>query len=371
MRSKLSWVPFIPLALLACFFKLAQGLLPEGAVLGLSDLHLDYAYMASVVLILLISFILSITDKKISPYYSLRRNVPATLTGLLLALAFAADGANSLFHLLGAGSIEVLNIFDAVFALLSAIVFVVLGLNHSFRNKESKRFKLLYVIPAVFCAIRMIVSFVTFTTISIRLADVGSLLCYILATMFFFYYAVMLSLTKTKNAAKNCIVFGLPAIAALLPYGVFRIWFRFDGEILLNNINAIEAILMGLYILSFLIELTRHVREQESVEIVVEDDEEPELEENVDDFLTGAYIEDEKDKEESTEYMETSDTDGYLYQDTHQQNDNNMDKQDIGGYLTDLTDPETTDQSESQARDYESRLDEIDKLILDISNMSD
>ena len=54
MKSKLSWITFIPLALLGCFLKLVQGFLPEGTVLGLSNLILEYLFLGCVALILIL-----------------------------------------------------------------------------------------------------------------------------------------------------------------------------------------------------------------------------------------------------------------------------------------------------------------------------
>ena len=93
MKFKLTWIPFVPLALIACFCKLAQGLFPEGALFGLSALMLDYIYMGITALIFIFALIFTLIDKKMARYYSPVRNIPAGLLAILLTLSLAGDGA--------------------------------------------------------------------------------------------------------------------------------------------------------------------------------------------------------------------------------------------------------------------------------------
>lgn len=372
MKSKLSWIPFVPLFLAAGFLKLAQGFMSNGSILGLSALQLDYCYIGACVLIFLFALLFVLTDKKIAQYYLPHKNIPAGLVGILLTLLLAADGGFTIFQVFSSGKISVLEILGAVLSLLSAVVFIILGLNHSFRYKEGKNFSLINVIPAILCGVRMILSFVQFTTISIRLADVSSLICYVFATLFFFYYAVVLSLIKSKNALKFCFVFGLPAVAALIPYGSYHLAFQFDSEFILKNAQPLEMLMFGLYILFILIEITMFVRSKEDVTLV-EEDEAPVFNvaaEKVEGFIATNDSEDENDIAEDTAYLEKSDTDDYLYQDTQRVDDNpevnDETNNDVENYLTEVQDD--SDEDDDRPKNYEERLDEIDKLILDISS---
>lgn len=379
MRSKLSWIPFVPLFLAAGFFKLAQELLPQDSVFGLTALQMEYCYIGAAVLILLFALLFVAVDKKISPYYVPHKNVPAGLIGFLLSVLLAADGGLTAFQIFNSGTISVVQFLGAVLALLSAVVFVVFSLNHIFRRKEGKNLSLLNAVPAVFCGVRMILVFIQFTTISIKLADVSALICYVFATLFFYHYAVVLSLIKNKSSLKSCFVFGLPAVAMMIPYGIYHLWFRFDSLTILNNAQPLEMLLFGLYILSLLIEITAFAKDKEHV-TVIEKDEEPAsdpADEKVDGFIASNISEDQNDSQENTEYRESSDTEGYLYQDTHNSNDKAADplqeydhlNPDTEGYLTEIQ--EESDETDDRPKDYESRLDDIDKLILDISRKSE
>ncbi|MBQ3286026.1 MAG: hypothetical protein IJH40_10370 [Ruminococcus sp.] len=374
MKSKLSWITFIPLALLGCFLKLVQGFLPEGTLLGLSNLILEYLFLGCVALILIFTFIFTLADKKIAAYYLPHCNYPAGIFGLLSAILLAADGANTLFHSFSSGIVDVLSVISAVLALLSAIVFIVLGLNHSFRYKEGKQFSLLNVIPALFCAVRMILCFVTFTTISIRLADVSSLICYLFATLFFYNYALMLSLTKVKRAVKNCFVFGLPAAAVMVPYGIYRLMFAFNSEVILDNIQPLEITMFGLYILCVLIEISIFVRRQDEIEFVTDDVPRVDIsDEKVEGFIASNQGEDDNDTEQVMDesVMESRDTDGFLYQEMQLEDEEPEDseekKADADSYLTEIAEED----DDQRPKDYEARLDDIDRLILEINEQSD
>lgn len=374
MKSKLSWIPFVPLALLGCFLKIGQGLLPEGSILGLSNLALEYLYLGCVALIFVFAVIFTAVDKKIAAYYLPRRNIFAGIVGLLLALLLAADGANAIFRNFSSGKVDVLGVVGAVLALLSAIVFIVLGLSYVFRRKEGKQFSLLNVIPALYFGIEMILSFVSFTTMSIRLADVSRLICYVFATMFFFNYALMLSLTKAKRAVKNCFVFGLPAVAVMLPYGAYHLAFSFNSESIMDNVQPLELLMLGLFVLCVLIEISVHVKREEELEFVTDDI--PKIDvskEKVEGFIASNQGEDENDteQEQDTSVLESRDTEDFLYQEQEREDEEEENseekKAEAANFLTEVYE----DDEDDRPKDYESRLDEIDKLILEINNQAD
>lgn len=369
MRSKLSWVAFIPLTLVACFFKIARYIMPEGNVFGLSELAMDYISLGAIVLILLFSLLFCAIDKKISTYYLPRRNFAAGVIGLALALVFAGEGANGIYRIIATGDVVVLKLIDSILLLVSAVVFVVLGLTHSLRESDNKQFVLFSIVPAILFAERMIACFVDFTTISLRLADVPKIACYIFATLFFFNYAVTLSLTKTKNAVKSCFIFGFPATASMLIYGVTKLVFEPDTQIIVNNAEALEMILIAAYILAFLIELTMFVRDKDSVQIIDDDEEELPAKENIGAGISVEYTEDEdQDPEDDEEYFAATDTSDYLYQSDPDREVMIIPNEGDDDYLTQATDESVPD---DRPVDYVSKIDNIDKMILEITEKTD
>lgn len=383
MKSKLSWILFIPLTLAAVFCKLAQSMLPDNSIFGLSDMMLDYVTIGCVVLIFIFALIMCLCDRKISKYYLPHRNIPAGILGILLALLLAADGANIIYSIVGKiegkDKIDVLEIVLAVFMLFAAVVFVVMGLTHSFSNKNKKGFGLLYVAPALLCAVRLINCFVEFTTISITQADVTRLVCYIFATMFFFNYAVALSLTEAKNAVKSNFIYGFPAAAALIAYASGNLYKTIANreiriETLMDSAEVAEIALMGLYILAFLIELTIFVKDKDHVKIAEEDDvdykdlHEDDITDEEGLMVTGLDDEERVDTP-ATSYLSTADTTEYLYRESREEEKRDSSylkaaANDVDDYITgEVEDAYATTERES----YADQLDEIDKLILEIS----
>lgn len=367
MRSKLSWAAFIPLTLVACFFKIARYILPQGAVFGLSDLIMDYISIGAIVLIFLLSALFCAVDKKIAAYYLPRRNFVAGVFGLALALIFAGDGASGMYRVISTGNVSALKIIDSVLVLLSAVIFIVIGLTLLLRERNNKQFVVFVVVPALLFAERMIACFVGFTTISIKLADVPKIVCYIFAALFFFNYAVVLSLTKTKNAVKSCFIFGLPAAASMLVYGVAKLVFEPDAQILVNNAEPLEMVLIGVYILAFLVELTANVRDKDSIEIV--DGDEPPVREEIKENVSVVYPEaEDEDPDREDSYFAATDTSDYLYQTTQDRDVTVNTVEESKDYLTEATDESVPD---DRPVDYVSRIDNIDKLILEITEKTD
>lgn len=374
MISKLSWILFIPLTLAAIFFKLAQTIFPDNSILGLSDLHLEYAVIGCVVLIFLFALIMCLCDRRISKYYLPHRNYAAGIIGLLIAVVTAADGADSFYGIISADKINVLAVIEAVMLVFAAVVFVVMGLNHSFVNKTKKTFGLLYVAPALLCAIRLIRCFVEFTTESLVQADVTRLFCYIFATMFFFNYAVTLSLTEAKNAVKSCFIYGFPAAAAMISYAAGNLYANFDSENIMKNAHYVEVALIGLYILSFIIELTIFVKDKDHVVVVDEDDDYKDIDEDKPE--DGEVVVTDLDEEDNGDtpvsiYISKADTDDFLTQEMHNEEKREESyykaaELDVDDYITKETPVEDEEEQEKE-KTYSEQLDEIDKLILEIS----
>ena len=378
MTSKMSWIFFVPFTAAAVFLKLAQTILPDGAILGLSDMLLDYAVLGCIAIVFLFSLLMCVIDRKIAQYYLPHRNIPAGIFGVLVAIVLAADGANRVYNLLSSGNIDVLEIIESVLLLLSAIVFIVMGLTHSFQNRDNKHFSLFNVMPALLCAIRMVRCFVGFTTISITLADIVILFCYIFSTLFFFNYAVAISLTEAKHAVKSCFIFGFPAVCALLAYGVSAAYTGFNLEDIFSNAGFAEMILFALYIFAFLIELTAFVKDRDHVIIADYDDQDyAEIDEkaDVDENFVVTGLDDDERVPTASSYLTTADTDDYLYTvskkpegEDEADEYSKVSQSDREGYITEVIDRNEKDVvNDKEPKGYDDSLDEIDRIILSIS----
>lgn len=386
MTSKLGFIAFVPFTIAAVFFKLVPFFFmpaQDGTILfGLTALQLDYISLGCVVLVFLFSLILALCDRKIAPYYISERNIPAGIFSVILGVLFGADAAYSAIELLGQGEIKVLNVVALVLCAVSAVIMVVLGLTHFVRKTEARKLALLYLFPAFLFAVRLVASFVSITTVSVIYANIGELALYVFATMFWFNYTVMLSVTEAKNAVKSCFIYGFPAMAAAVCYGVKELLENFQMTDLMKSLPAYEALTLALVILSVLIELCIKAKKRDQVVIKglrknreAEEEEERKKSkdnENVDGFVVSKKIENKEELSPSSYYSNTDTTD-YLYRDT-QANAKSKKKplsheESPDGYAVLKSEDVVYQKEEKGANEtpYTSRMDEIDKLILEIS----
>ncbi|MBQ8057240.1 MAG: hypothetical protein IJ275_02765 [Ruminococcus sp.] len=278
MTSKLSWIAFVPFTLAALAIKVIQlfFLGPDGTFYGFNSLMLSYLAIACAVIVMLFAVIFCLIDKKTAQVYMINRNPVAGITGLLLAVSMACEGANRAFYAfrsMGAGFFE---IADIVLTIICAIVFVVLGLNHFVGNGGVKGLAVFYLVPALWSAFRLVKCFLAFTTVSIAVTDVTILACYIFTTMFLFNYAMIVALMKGKSPVRAAFIYGLPAVTVLLSHSIYEMvytyWYAGVNFNLFNHLDSIELLLLAVYILAFVIEMSAKVRRNDEIEIIEDAD---------------------------------------------------------------------------------------------------
>lgn len=277
MTCKLSWITFIPFALLGVVSKVIQlfYLDENGTFMGLNSLTLSYVAIVCAVVVLLFAVIFCMVDKKTADVYVIKKNAVAGVVGILLSIMLACEGANRAFLAFRSMSYGFVEITDIVLTVLCAIVFVVLGLNHFVGNGGVKGISVFYLVPAIWSAFRLVACFLDFTTVSIVVSDVTILACYIFATLFLFNYAMVIALMKGKSPVRSAFIYGMPALTVLLAYSVYGIAdaFRYGVQAfsLFDNLVVFELALLALYILSFIIEMTLFVKKKEEIEYIEED----------------------------------------------------------------------------------------------------
>lgn len=287
MTCKLSWITFIPFTLLAIASKVIQlfYLDENGLFMGLNNLSLSYVAIACSLIVLLFGAVFSFIDKKTASVYEIKQNVPAGIFGLLLSVILACDGANRAFLAFKSATYSFIEFTDIALTVLCAVVFVVLSLNHFVGNGGVKGISVFYLVPALFSAFRLVSCFLDFTTVSILVADVSILACYIFATLFLFNYAMIIALMKGKSPVRSAFIYGMPAVTILLSYSVYAfiysIYYLSSSFSFFDNIEIIELALMGLYILAFIVEMSLFVKKNNEIEIIGEESED--VYEDVDD----------------------------------------------------------------------------------------
>ena len=274
MTSKLSWIAFIPFTLAAMAIKVVQVLfLPDGGTfLGFNNLMLSYLAVACAILVLLFAVIFCLVDKKIAPVYVINRNIASGITGILLAVVLACDGADKAFSVVRDMNYSFFPIADALLTVLCAVVFVVLGLNHFVGNGGVNGLAVFYLVPALFGAFRLVSSFLEFTSVSILVTDITELACYIFLTLFLFNYAMIVALMQGKSPVKSAFIYGMPAVTLLLSYSLSVMlnifYYQSSAFDLFDAVSVFEPLLFGIYILIFVVELTSYVKRNEEIEFV-------------------------------------------------------------------------------------------------------
>lgn len=391
MTSKLSWIFFIPLALLATATKICQAIFITDATptfLGLTSIELSYVAIACVVAILIFSLIFCLIDRKTAPYYNMKRNLVTGIFGALIAITFAFDGANRLFGILETGNIDVLVLIDALLTLFTAVVFVVLALSHLLGNNVSSGLAIFYIVPAIWSGFRLVITFLKFTAVSVTISDVSILAVYILLTLFLFNYAALISFINMRSPVKANFIYGFPTAAMLIAYGANAFCTLSVNGVkfeLLENVETIELTFLGFYIITFLVELTVRSLNKEEVKLIKPEDEEPKKikeekklpektgRRNIDeDEVVVTGVDPDFGEAPTHSYLETADTSDYLVDaiddetDEEPTDESHFDKE-SEDFITKANhdySSETTDESDNE---YNERMDAIDKLILEIS----
>ncbi|MBQ0098666.1 MAG: hypothetical protein KBS62_07045 [Oscillospiraceae bacterium] len=391
MTSKLSWIFFIPLALLATATKICQAIFITDATptfLGLTSIELSYVAIACVVAILIFSLIFCLIDRKTAPYYNMKRNLVTGIFGALIAITFAFDGANRLFGILETGNIDVLVLIDALLTLFTAVVFVVLALSHLLGNNVSSGLAIFYIVPAIWSGFRLVITFLKFTAVSVTISDVSILAVYILLTLFLFNYAALISFINMRSPVKANFIYGFPTAAMLIAYGANAFCTLSVNGVkfeLLENVETIELTFLGFYIITFLVELTVRSLNKEEVKLIKPEDEEPKKikeekklpektgRRNIDeDEVVVTGVDPDFGEAPTHSYLETADTSDYLVDviddetDEESTDESHFDKE-SEDFITKANhdySSETTDESDNE---YNERMDAIDKLILEIS----
>ena len=274
MTSKLSWITFVPFTLAAIGIKIIQlfFLEPGSTFFGFNSLMLSYLSIACAVLTMLFAVIFCAFDKKTAQVYVINKNFIAGISGLLLAVTMACEGANRAFYAFRSMGADFFEITDILLTIVSAIVFVVLGLNHFVGNGGVKGLAVFYLIPAIWSAFRLVKSFLSFTTVSIAVTDVSILACYIFTTMFLFNYAMIVALMKGKSPVRAAFIYGLPAVTMLLSYGTYMLvesyYYRNSAFNLFSDLPSIELLLLGVYILAFVVEMSSNVKRVDEIELI-------------------------------------------------------------------------------------------------------
>lgn len=270
MKTKLSWIPFIPAVVTMTALRLLSvfGNDDTGAIRGINALLFSYLAVGIALVLFVMCIFFNIIDKKTAPVYEAKRNVPAGVFSVLSA-AFALS--YSVMTLLSGKDSKYLlmYIICAFLAMLAAIGLVFMARTHFTGYAPVSNIAFLYIFPTLWAVSELISCFLEATRLSVAASDMSLLFCFIFLTLSLFPQTMVISKIPGRNPVKASFIYGLPSVAFGISYGAFliaRVIFDSVGGMAL--IAGIMLISFALYQLFFIIELTKGALKKDEVEIV-------------------------------------------------------------------------------------------------------
>lgn len=441
MRTKFSWIPFIPVTIAMVALSILFSLNSADSAykfLGFSASSFTYLNIFLSVALFVVVLIICLCDTRSANFHKAKCNPLCGIFAVLFALALAFDGANNLISAYSTGQWAIMPVIDIAFSIFAAVIFIVVGLGHF--TGSVKTSAVLYVVPAIWCCLRLFGTYLENRTLSVSLIDVTYVVCLVFSTMFLFYEGEVLALINSKIALKSTIIFGLSGAAISLSYVAYKavefvnaltntpvnttenytvtdgLQHMIDGGLdYYSYLPVLEVLFLALYMIFFVLELTTKVKEKYEVEIVFETEEKAEnneenetfvieSSESVDDipnienesndeiYAKGEAIDKEKKspdaKKAYAEDKKQGKTQRYLYkaedyapqeeskpaveEKTNVDENQSTEQEDFGGvedfiYKADKSYDANAQQNQNDADEYSKRMDDIDKLILQLS----
>ncbi len=272
MKVKYSIIPFIPITLAMMALKLMSlfSLDSSGLLFGMSKMNIAYAVIFLALVIFLISVVFNIFDKKTAPAYLVKKN---PFSGILAVLCGIAVPVFSFYGLVGLVPDDqyyyLITIITALLSIPAAISFILMSKVHFIGKAASSGISFLFIFPSIWACAQLISEFFNATKISISSNDMTGLFCYIFITLYLFTHSMAISRIKGKNPVKSAFVYGLPAVALTLTYGVYYVVTSvIEKSDIINIFYGAVLIVFGAYALSFIIELFFNCLTVNEVELV-------------------------------------------------------------------------------------------------------
>lgn len=415
MKTKLCWIPFIPITLLMIFLKYMETTLSQDATfIGLDIVGIRYTVIALAPVLLILCGLISLFDKKTSPFYTVSKNIGAALFSFVAAVAIMFKSVMSIMNIVSSGDIVIIELVTSIVGIVAGIAILFMATCHLSGKNYTSNLGVLMLFPALWSAFELIIVFLSYTTVSVLSKDMLDLVCFALMALFLFTAAMILGSMEGKNPVKRCFIFGMPAVAVTFAYAVYHVVSYINNEAYdLNDIaNTVAIFAIGAYALCFLIELTIKANKKDDVVLINEKEDVDEYEqltirEEVD-YLIGENSEENeieknepiipaetKQEDYSSEFINKEENVTEISQEIEETNPEEIKPVNIHTEETEIdkileekhTEPEKTALKEEKKKisdldfviapeeenkktnlkdELDARMDEIDKLILEI-----
>lgn len=310
MKIKNALIPFVPITLMMIAVKLISlfGLDSDGLFLGMSGMTLTYIVIGLTLLLFLVCILMNIFDRKTAQVYNVRKNPIAGILAILSGLAIAASSMFSVVSNQAETEYYVMTLITAALSIPAAIALIMMSKVHFSGKSTASSVSLFYVFPSLWGCAELVTEFLSATKVSISATDMTSLFCYIFLTLFLFSYSMIVSKIKGRHPVKACFIYGFPAAAVSITFGIYEILYASRAVENLGFSTIIvgaELLILGLYAMTSLIEMSGNVLTKDEVEILdgMPDDDDPKEESyasiaNYDDELVVSQTENINDDDE-------------------------------------------------------------------------
>lgn len=256
MKSKLCWISFIPLTLAAVLIKVLQMF---GIGFAEDDYLASYISLCAVLLMFVINIVFVALDKKTSSTYILKKNIPAAVFAILAAAMITSKSALELILSLQNHSFNFFVLAVSVFGFLTSVCLVVISLAHLQGRNFLPNMGGLFLCMDIWGGLMLINEFLKNRTASIYKINPLILFAYAFGMIFLFKLGMIISTVKGKNPVKALYLYGMPFAAIGIIIGAMNVI-----SIIKNGLDYSENVIgfglcaLGLYVIFFLIEISRY-----------------------------------------------------------------------------------------------------------------
>lgn len=255
MRIKKTWIAFIPLTVASLI----------GSLLGYGSPQSVFSYIPVIctVVYMIVAFILVSSEKQATSAHRFEANMMAGLSSILLGTLMIVDFFKTVFKVnkSGSGYFYILNI---ILMLLTGIIFIIIGIESIIPriHRKMRKVPILMLIPTAYFCTRLVLKFLEYTTSAVAGTDMLDLIYIALMVMFIFYYSVLYVGYENSGTVKYIYVFGLGSVMLCLSFNFIYFYDLLQNSIsasLNENVRNYEDLLLCVYIVSYLFEMTKNV----------------------------------------------------------------------------------------------------------------
>lgn len=271
MKVKYSVIPFILAVIATVGLKLMSifGLDGSGMFLGMNKMGITYAVIGVTLALFLVCVIINIFDRKTAPVYPVKKNYVAGVFAVLAGTSVAASAITTILNTSNDSEYYLMTVVCAALSIPAAIALILMSKVHFTGKSTVSGVSMLFIFPALWGCSELVSEFLVATKVSISASDMTPLFCYIFITLYYFSHSMIVSRIKGRNPVKACFIYGLPAVAISLSYGLYVIFTAMiEGTLASQSLFGAELIIFSIYALSFIVEMTFNTYTKDEIEII-------------------------------------------------------------------------------------------------------